>query len=102
MKLSQDTNLELSRTATIDLVAYRADKRFRIFSWASSLLIGTIAGQAFFGSAPLAFPHRIFLGVTIITLAGFSLVWLRFNRRTLGASLHCTPSAELGDSGALS
>jgi hypothetical protein len=45
-EVSEDVNLELSRSAAIDIVSYRADKRFRIFSWASALLIGTIAGQA--------------------------------------------------------
>ena len=84
--MDPNTNLELSRQACIDLVAYRADKRFKIFSWASSLLFGTVAAQAFFSASTIPRQERWLLALTVLVLAAYAIAWLYWNSRALKAA----------------
>ena len=85
--MDPDVNLELSRQACIDLVAYRADKRFKIFSWASSLLFGTVAARAFFSANTMSQQEQWLLALTVLVLASYSMAWLHWNSRALKAAV---------------
>ena len=85
--MDPDTNLELSRESCIDLAAYRAEKRFKIFSWASSLLFGTIAAQAFFSASSISDVERWLLAITVLVLSSFAIKWLRWNSLALKSAV---------------
>jgi len=76
-------NLERARAAQEEEVAYRNEKRWKIFSWSSSLLIGSIAGAVAVKKIDLGYPERILLCFAVITLAGYTMLWLNFNRHLL-------------------
>ncbi len=65
------------------LLDYRRDKRWKIFSWASSLLLGGIAVVNAITidsnkQLPL-FPHKVSLITAIIVLAAYAITWMYHN-----------------------
>jgi hypothetical protein len=76
-------NLERARSAQEREVAYRNEKRWKIFSWSSSLLIGSIAGAVAIKNINLGIPERILLCFAVIALASYTVLWLNFNRHLL-------------------
>lgn len=85
--MDQNTDLKLSRDACIDLAKYRADKRFKIFSWSSSLLFGTIAARTFFSFDSISNVERWLLAATVVVLSSFSIAWLRWNSLCLKSAV---------------
>jgi hypothetical protein len=79
-------NLENARAAQKAQVEYRADKRWKIFSWVSSLLIGSIAGAAVARKRPLGRQARALTTGAVFVLALHAVIWLNYNGRTLSAA----------------
>ena len=84
---NQRRNLERARAAQEKEVEYRTEKRWKIFSWSSSLLIGSIAGAVALKKTYLGCPERILLCFAVIALATYTVFWLDFNRRSLHIAL---------------
>jgi hypothetical protein len=64
-------------------IEYRRDKAWKIFSWASTILLGAIGGVVAIASKSELilpwFPHRTLLIVAIVVLSIYSCLWLRQN-----------------------
>ena len=84
---NQHPNLERARAAQEKEVEYRSEKRWKIFSWSSSMLIGSIAGAVAVNNIDLGCPERILLCVAVLTLATYTVCWLYFNRHSLDDAL---------------
>ena len=87
--ISQDNqliNLERARTAQEKAVVYRSGKRWKIFSWSSSMLIGSIAGAVAIETNSLDCATRIVLCFAVIILAAYTIFWLDINRRHLDSA----------------
>ena len=80
-------NLETARAAQASEVGYRTEKRWKIFSWASSLLFGSIAGSVALTKVQLGCSERILLCVAVLVLSAYTILWLDFNQRSLRAAL---------------
>jgi len=80
-------NMEAAREAQEKAVVYRTEKRWKIFSWASSMLIGSIAGAVAVNKVDLPCEARILLCVAVIALTSYTVLWLDFNRRSLFSAL---------------
>ncbi len=75
--------LKLAQQLQQKEVDYRREKRWRIFSWASSLLVGSIAGAVAITAdntkvLPI-YPHKTFMIVAVLTLAVYAIIWIRYN-----------------------
>ena len=81
-------NLERARDAQEKEVEYRTEKRWKIFSWASTLLIGSIAGAVAVKEIDLGCGGRVLLCFAVLVLAVYTILWLDFNRRLLRAALN--------------
>ena len=60
-------------------VEYRSDKRWKIFSWASSLNVGTLVASAFLED--LSRGGRFLIGGAILAVSAYALAWLIADRR---------------------
>jgi 4-hydroxybenzoate polyprenyltransferase len=64
-------------------IEFRRDKAWRIFSWASTILLGVIGGVVAIASKSELFlpwlPHRTLLLAAIIVLAVYSCLWIQSN-----------------------
>lgn len=67
--------VKISHGLMVQMAYVREDKRWKIFSWASSLLIASIAGQAFFADN-ISPRDKNFLGAAILVLSLYSIIWL--------------------------
>lgn len=57
----------------------RSEKRWRIFSWSSSLLIGGIAGAGVLKEDDVTCTNRLLLAGAVMVLAAYTVSWLWFN-----------------------
>jgi hypothetical protein len=76
-------------------VKYRAAKRWEILSWASTLLVVTIAGGI---ASKLVKPtpcEKLALCVAVIFLGGYAIGWLKQNDDYLQAALKEIPRPDL-------
>jgi hypothetical protein len=73
----------LARQAVLEEITFRMDKLWRIFSWASTVLVaitgGVIGLQA--GKASLINSHRYIISVSSIVIGIYALIWLQQNLR---------------------
>ena len=74
-------NLERARADQEKEVAYRNEKIWKIFSWSSSLLVGSIAGAVAVGEIELAYFERFLICITVTALAVYTILWLRLNKK---------------------
>lgn len=72
-------NLERARVSQESEVKYRTEKRWKIFSWASSLLMGSIAGSVALTKVELGCNERLLLCIAVIALTAYTILWLDFN-----------------------
>lgn len=77
---------EISHNLALISVQFLADRRMKIFSWASTLIFGSIAGKVFFADR-IDPDDIIFLEITISVLAAYSIFWLLRCERALRVSL---------------
>jgi hypothetical protein len=63
---------------------YRREKRWRIFSWVSSLLVGSIAGAVAITADSTktlpTYPHKTFMIAAVLALAIYAILWEWHNR----------------------
>ncbi|MBT3339179.1 MAG: hypothetical protein HN855_03815 [Anaerolineae bacterium] len=82
-KLSRIERLKMARAIKQKEVDHRREKRWKIFSWTSSLLVGSIAGAVAITSKVadvLAWwPHKILLVIAVLVLSAYSILWIRYN-----------------------
>jgi uncharacterized protein (DUF983 family) len=81
--LDRLARLQLARKIKQAEADYRREKRWKIFSWTSSLLVGSIAGAVAITSSsntalPL-WPHKLVLILAVLTLAAYAILWIRYN-----------------------
>lgn len=73
----------LTREALLKEIYFRMDKLWRLFSWASGLLIAITGGVIVLNTAdqlqPLLIAHKMVLSFAVIILATYSVIWLRQN-----------------------
>ena len=79
--------LKMARAIKQKEADHRREKRWRIFSWASSLLLGSIAGAVAITanrakSLPWI-PYRVSLVFAVLVLAAYAILWTAYNGKIL-------------------
>jgi len=71
----------LARAAVVSEIAFRTEKLWRIFSWASAILIGLTGGIIALrtGGRDLTVWPRVFLAASVFSLATYTIFWLNQN-----------------------
>lgn len=75
--------LKLRREILAREIDYRREKRWRIFSWTSSILLAAIAGVIALTGKGFNFPtwpNRMLSAVAILSVTIYALVWISLNR----------------------
>lgn len=58
-------------------ITYWNEKRWRVFSWSSNLLIGSLAGATFLKEkTALSYHERLLLVIAVFSLTIYSIFWL--------------------------
>ena len=82
---SEDDSFEKLRFARESIakeVDYRRDKQWRIFSWTTTLLLGSIAGMVTISGDKgfyLSWPLRVAASCAILTITAYACLWLDQN-----------------------
>ncbi|MUG99591.1 hypothetical protein F7734_47850 [Scytonema sp. UIC 10036] len=79
-------NLELAKDSIDKKIEYINVKMWNIFSWSSSLLIGSIAGAVVLKRENLGVLNRILLCIAVIALAANAFAWLKSTYHILNAA----------------
>ena len=76
-------NLELAKTSLENKINYVNEKIWKIFSWSSSLLIGSIAGAVILKKVELGVFDRILLTIAVCVLTANAYGWIESTNRIL-------------------
>jgi hypothetical protein len=83
-EINLDDNLRiLARQAVIEEITFRMNKLWRIFQWASTVLVAITGGVITLqtGKAFLVNSHRYIIAVSSIVIGVYALIWLQQNLR---------------------
>ena len=85
---SDDELRVLARAAVLSEITFRTEKLWRIFSWASAILIALTGGILALrtGGKDLGLWPRVFLAASVFFLATYTIFWLNQNLKLEGAA----------------